>query len=286
MHREAAGGSSSHRRTRRRPIKRDSSPSSVLAAEYSEKAGAYDRLWSPVIKPMALPLIPALPLADARYVLDAGSGTGAFLPELQAAAPGARLVAIDRAHGMLKARSIPDVVAAAMDLESIAFSSSIFDVAASIFVLFHLPDPLRGLREIRRALRPGGSLGVATWGVDPGLPGLMFWKEELDRAGAPPDPRDPIVMQQGRMDTPAKLRALVAEAGFTAIEIWSEVFEWQGTMDAVLAIQTTCGLPMRRLAGLSADAREACEARVRRALEGLSQSDLIYRPEVLFCVAS
>jgi hypothetical protein len=43
-----------------------------------------------------------------------------------------------------------------------------------------------------------------TWGKDDAMPGPNIWKEELESVGAAPDPRDPIVMQRERMDTPAK----------------------------------------------------------------------------------
>jgi len=52
-----------------------------------------------------------------------------------------------------------------------------------------------------------------------------------------------------------------------------------------MANQTSCGAPMRRLEQLPPDIRQACEARVRRELEQLTNDELIYRPEVLFCVA-
>ena len=76
--------------------------SQSLAAEYSAKSAAYARHWSPVIRPMALRLLPALPLRSAGRVLDVGADTGAILADLEESAPEAMVIGVDRAEGMLR----------------------------------------------------------------------------------------------------------------------------------------------------------------------------------------
>lgn len=262
-------------------------PSISLAREYSDKADAYAGQWSPVIAPMAKPLLARLPLAMARWVLDLGAGTGALLGDLGAAAPAARILAVDRSDGMLRiAHGQTKHPLAVMDAESLAIRSESVDVATLVFMLFHVPDPVTALREVSRVLRPGGAVGIVTWGRDDGVPGLAIWKEELDAAGAAPDFRDPVVMQQARMDTPDKLSALLASAGYTAVRTWAQVFEHRWTIDDVVKVQLGCGMAARRIGSLAPGKATDCEARVRQRMAGLPADALIHRPEILFATAS
>lgn len=261
-------------------------PSQDLAAEYSEAADAYARYWAPVIHPMALPLLSAMSLAGARRILDVGSGTGALWPLIRRAAPLAELWGVDRAEGMLRAGD--DLLhrrVAVMDAEHLGLRAGGFDAALLFFVLFHIPEPVEALREIRATLRPGGALGVVVWGTDPGLPGGAIWAAELDHAQAAPDPRDPAVMRQALMDTPGTLAALLEEAGFKADRVWSRCFVHEWTVETLLATQTHCGLPSRRLRSLGAEARHECMNRVRARLGTLSRADLEYRVELIYGIA-
>jgi ubiquinone/menaquinone biosynthesis C-methylase UbiE len=257
-------------------------PSERLAREYSDKADAYERYWVPVVGPMALPLVAALPLSRARRVLDVGAGTGSHLAALADSAPHARILAVDRAEGMLRlvARRWRGRLAV-MDAQQLAVKSASIDVATLIFMLFHLPDPVAGVQEVRRVLKPAGTVGIATWGTTARVD-VPIWTEELDRCGADPDPRDPSVMQQAQMDTEDKLQRLLQSAGYTQIRIWSRMFEHHWELEPLVANQLTCGMAARRLGGLSADRRIDCEARVRARL---AQLDLVDRSEVLFAVA-
>lgn len=263
------------------------SPAEQLSREYSEKAFAYERCWAPVIGPMALPLVEQLPLTDARLVVDIGAGTGRHLEALTQAAPRACIIGVDRAGGMLRvARRGRARRVAAMDAQQLAIRPGIADVTTLIFMLFHLPDPAAGLAEVRRVLRPGGTVGVVTWGTDPGTPGLSFWKEALDAHGADPDPRDPSVMQQALMDTPDRLDALLSAAGFAQTRVSRRTFDYQWTVAPLMELQATCGMPARRLSSLAPATAAACQATVAERLSTLSAPQLVYRPEVLYAVAT
>jgi SAM-dependent methyltransferase len=259
--------------------------SQILAAEYSEKSAAYARHWSPVIRPMAQPLLPALPLRTAGRVLDVGTGTGAFLVDLKTAAPEAMVIGVDRAEGMVRvAKQSGHLLLTVADAQRLGIRSGTIDVVVMIFVLFHLPEPSLGLCEVHRVLREGGTVGIVTWGQDPGSPGLSIWKEELDWEGAAPDPRDPSVMQQASMDTPEKLQHLLHAGGFVSVNVWSATATYQWTVDNLLAMQVGCGMPARRLASLSSERQEKCQSRVRTRLGRLTPTDLEYCPEVLLAV--
>ena len=261
-------------------------PSRELADDYSRRADAYTRHWAPVIHPMAEPLLRALPIAHARNILDVGAGTGALWPMIRMAAPRASLWGIDAAEGMLRAGG--DLLrgrVSVMNAEQLGVRQSFFDAALLLFSLFHIPEPMAALREIRSSLRPGGTLGLVVWGEDPGLPGRDVWTEELDRSGASPDPRDPSVMRQSLMDTPAKLKTLLDACGFAPGRIWSERFTHQWTAERLLATQMRCGLPSRRLEGLKADEQQECANRVRQRLQRYTSAELEYRVEVINGIA-
>jgi phosphatidylethanolamine/phosphatidyl-N-methylethanolamine N-methyltransferase len=96
-----------------------------------------------------------------QRVLEVGVGTGknaAYYPA------DARMVAIDLVPEMATraARRITESDARAdvalMDAQSLAFKDGSFDTVIATFVFCSVPDPVAGLRELRRVLRPDGQL--------------------------------------------------------------------------------------------------------------------------------
>jgi SAM-dependent methyltransferase len=258
----------------------------VLAAYYSDSAGPYARWWSPVLRPMAEGLVPALPLRHARRVLDVGCGVGALAPVLRAAAPGAVVIGVDASEGMLRLAHAAGLgPVGAMDAQALAVRPASIDVAVCAFVLFHLPDPAQGVRELARVLRPGGAIGTVTWGADRDAPLVEIWTEELEAHGAAPDPMPAAVQQHATVDAPAKVSALLEAGGLEEIRAWSVRFEHRWEREQLFALRQGFGMPRRRLQTLAPDVRAACLARIRERLDRAPSDGLLHRPEVVFATA-
>jgi ubiquinone/menaquinone biosynthesis C-methylase UbiE len=94
-------------------------------------------------------------------VLEIGVGTGANLPFYAEGC--CRLIAVDVSQEMLD-RTVPRVKAgqslslAQMDVQHLAFPESCFDWVVGSLLFCGVPDPMLGLSEICRVLRPGGWL--------------------------------------------------------------------------------------------------------------------------------
>src|SRR6266550_2405550 len=198
----------------------------MLADRYSQRAEAYDGLWSPIIRPVGERLIARLPLSGkTSHVIDIGTGAGALLPAIQRAAPSAVIVGIDRSQGMLRlAKERQSCPLALMDVQRLALPANRFEVAIVAFVLFHLPSPEQCLAEVNRVLQPGGSVGTVTWGSETEPPASAIWDDELQAAGARVI-QLPAVDNRACCDSTQKMTTLLGQAGFVSIKVWTESIE-------------------------------------------------------------
>lgn len=127
-----------------------------------------------------------LALGAGKLALDLGAGTGKFIPALHAT--GASVIAVEPV-GAMRARlteTNPGVDIRAGSAEHIPLASGSVD-AVVCAQSFHWFANARALGEIRRVLKPGGSLGLV-WNVrDEGVPWVMALAAIADRhAGTTP----------------------------------------------------------------------------------------------------
>jgi SAM-dependent methyltransferase len=86
-------------------------------------------------------------LGDARTVLNVGAGTGSYEPSDR------HVVAVEPSS-VMRAQRPPDAApCVAASAERLPFKDQSFDAAMAVATTHHWPDPLAGLRELRRIAR-------------------------------------------------------------------------------------------------------------------------------------
>ena len=190
-------------------------PYSAAAARW---AAGPDRLYyRPLGAALVRSLVDALgrPLAGER-VLDAGAGTGAVTVELEAV--GARVVALDRALGMLAFRRADRPPAAVADACALPVRPGSVAAVAAGCLLAHLPEPAATLGELAAALAPGGVVAASAFPSAWHDPLKAVVEAALVAGGWQPPPWYRELKGQGESATGAAgpFRGLASAAGLTA----------------------------------------------------------------------
>jgi SAM-dependent methyltransferase len=173
------------------------------------------------------------------------------------------------------------------DGEDLGVPEASFDAAVCRLGLMFFPDPLRGLGEIRRALRPGGGVCTMVFSRPEKNPCLtILMSTALKHAGLPP--RDPFLAggllslsQPGRIDT------LFRSAGFhdVATTEVDAVFRLP-SVDHYLAFVRSSASPILQILGqLDATAAEAAWSEMRERLMGFTAHDGWAGPNELLLTA-
>ncbi len=117
-------------------------------------------------------------VAAGSKVADLGTGNGRMLPGLLAR--GSQVIAVDaspllleQARRRIETEKLDGVDLRLGDMEHLPLSDGEVDTVVANMVLHHVPEPARAMHEIRRVLRPGGTVLVGDF-----LPHDQEWMRE------------------------------------------------------------------------------------------------------------
>lgn len=135
----------------------------AVRAAYRRWAGVYDRVFGSVSAAGRRQAVAAVNALPGERVLEMGVGTGLALPHYDRAK---RITGIDLsedmmalAHKRVAAEGLDHVEALAIaDGEATGLPTGSFDVAVAMFVASVVPHPRALLAEMKRVVRPGGTL--------------------------------------------------------------------------------------------------------------------------------
>jgi SAM-dependent methyltransferase len=162
-----------------------------------------------------------LTLDSNRRWLDVGCGTGSLTRAIIEDAAPSEVIGIDPSEGFVAAarRCTPASLAAFVvgGAQQLPFSDGSFDVAVAGLVLNFVLDSAKAIAEMRRVVRPGGTVAAYVWDYAGGMQLLRyFWDAAaaVDSAAAELDEgrRFPICR-------PETLRALFENAAFDRTEV-------------------------------------------------------------------
>jgi SAM-dependent methyltransferase len=116
------------------------------------------------VSPLRDPVADGLAAVDwkgGETVVDVGCGNGMWLRRLPG---GVRRIGLDQSAGMLGAARDSGAPLVQADAEALPFADGVADVGMAMHMLYHVPVIPDAVAELRRVVRPGGTVLVTTNG--------------------------------------------------------------------------------------------------------------------------
>ncbi|MEK7223608.1 MAG: class I SAM-dependent methyltransferase [Pseudomonadota bacterium] len=190
-------------------------------------------VWLPHIAPVGEELLAALEAKPGDRIIDLASGTGEPALTLARRLKGhASILGIDAADGMVRVAQdkvikerLPGISFQCMPAEQLAFNDNSFDRALCRFGVMLFTDPLQGLKEMRRVLKPGGRFALAVWSTPETMP-TLHWSYQVFKERLPEDQHPPLAKVTS-LGAPGLLEDLLNTAGFSSFSVVRKTFDYQ-----------------------------------------------------------
>ncbi|MDR0466269.1 MAG: methyltransferase domain-containing protein [Deltaproteobacteria bacterium] len=135
-------------------------------AFFDERAAAWEeKCYPPEARARLLDLLPYFGVRPGATALDLGAGTGVLAPYLREILAGGMLLSLDLSFEMARHAAMKDPCGKGGVLQATAMRLPVRDSSIDVVVCFaafpHFEDKLEALKEMFRALKPGGNVVVA-----------------------------------------------------------------------------------------------------------------------------
>jgi SAM-dependent methyltransferase len=232
--------------------------------QFAASADRYDRFMGRYTRTLAPALADAARIGGDMRVLDVGCGPGGLAAELAARVGAENVAAIDPAPHFAAAcgERVPGADVRVGVAEELPWADGSFDAALSSLVVAFMRDAERGVREMARVTRTGGTVAACMWDIPGGGMTMLstFWTSareiepdvvgEQVRAGVTEGDLGARFRRAGLQDVvEGSLEASADYAGFA--DFWEPFTFKVGPAGEYLA-----SLPVDKQARL----RDACEA--------------------------
>lgn len=180
---------------------------------------AYMGRWSRRLAPRFLDWLAPGPQLDW---LDVGCGTGALSDQILARCDAANLIGVDPSDAFIAQarKNVPDSRAEFQiaDAQALPLGDASRDLATSALALNFVPDPIKALSEMKRVIRPNGTVAFYVWDYPGGGVEFMhlFWTAAT---ALDPDAGDRVESTRFPFCTPGGLREIMVAAGVSKVEV-------------------------------------------------------------------
>jgi len=177
------------------------------------------------LSPLGDAAMSALAPRRGETIVDIGCGCGQTSWALAAAVgPTGKVVGVDISTPMLavaRVRAEGPVAPSFLQLDAGCddLGTSPFDAAYSRFGVMFFEDPADAFANIRRNLRAGGRLAFVCWRSPSENPMFTAPAEAAAQFLAPPEPTDPLAPGPFAFADASRVRAILAEVGFSGIAV-------------------------------------------------------------------
>jgi SAM-dependent methyltransferase len=202
---------------------------------FDVSAEAYGRFMGRYSEPLAVQFAELAGVVSGQRVLDVGSGPGALTADLvrRVGTDAVSVVEPSASFAAAVRERLPGVDVRLAPAEQLPFPNDVFDAALAQLVVHFMTDPVRGLAEMGRVIRPGGVVGACVWDHAGGRgPLSAFWRAVRDLDPAADDESGLAGVREGHLVqlfgqaglSPTQATTLTVRVRYDSFGQWWEPF--------------------------------------------------------------